>query len=86
VDPRDETWEVELPRCRVYFWHAEARSDEYELSGAEDVAEVIRWAESDSDRRSFTAYACVHGDGIGPRAFARYRPNSVLTGSLLTAA
>jgi hypothetical protein len=43
IDPRDETWEVDLPRYRVYFWDAEARSDEYELSGAEDVAEVIRW-------------------------------------------
>jgi hypothetical protein len=65
VDPRDETWEVDLPLYRVYFWDAEARSDEYELSGAEDVAEIIRWAESDSDGRSFTVYACVPGDGVG---------------------
>ncbi len=65
VDTRDETWEVDLPLYRVYFWDAEARSDEYELSGAEDVAEIIRWAESDSDGRSFTVYACVPGDGVG---------------------
>jgi hypothetical protein len=65
VDPRDETWEVDLPLYRVYFWDAEASSDEYELSGAEDVAEVLRWAESDRDGRSFTMYACIPRDGLG---------------------
>lgn len=47
LDPRDETWEMDSPRYRVYFWDATARSYEYELSGADDVATGIRWAESD---------------------------------------
>lgn len=58
-------WRVDVPRYRVYFWDAVANSDEFELSGAEDVAEVIRWAESNSGQRTFTVYVCVHAAGLG---------------------
>ena len=37
VDTRDQVWELDLPHYRVYFWDADAKTDEYELSGAADV-------------------------------------------------
>lgn len=55
-DPRDTEWEVDRPVYRVYFWHQpEARPgaaqrhamwhcDEYRLSDATDVQEVLDWA------------------------------------------
>ncbi len=42
VDPRDQTWEVDAPRYRVYFHERSGASDEYEISGA-NVAEVLTW-------------------------------------------
>ena len=44
VGPRDQTWEVDRPRYRVYFHEANDASDEYEVTGA-DVDEVITWVE-----------------------------------------
>jgi hypothetical protein len=56
VDPRGVTWEVEQPVYRVYFWHQPPappdngqdqigyHCDEYRLSEAADVHEVIEWA------------------------------------------
>lgn len=58
VDPRDTEWETERPTYRVYFWgrssaplevppeHVGYYAREYRLHGAEDVHEVIRWANS----------------------------------------
>jgi hypothetical protein len=56
VDPRDAEWESRTPVYRVYFWHRQApfrdisaedmgwECDEYRLTGASDVHEVIAWA------------------------------------------
>ena len=46
VDPRDTTWEQDSPTYRVYFWgHPQHPSDEWRLTGAQSVFEVIAWAE-----------------------------------------
>ena len=65
VDPRDQSWEIDKPRYRVYFWDAAATSYEYEVSQADDVAEVMAWAEAERGTRTFTLYACVQHDGLG---------------------
>ena len=56
VDPRDTRWEVVWPVYRVYFWHQPPASpgvtqedamwhcDEYRVSDAVDVEEVVAWA------------------------------------------
>jgi hypothetical protein len=48
VDPRDIRWEVSSPTYRVYFWRRVGggyHSEEFQLSGASDVREVLAWAE-----------------------------------------
>ena len=56
VDPRDTRWEVDNPVYRVYFWHRPAvapgsdqelwmwHCEEWRLTGAADVHEVLAWA------------------------------------------
>ena len=56
VDPRDTEWEVDRPVYRVYFWHQPSAAtgvaqadamwhcDEYRLSDATGVDEVLDWA------------------------------------------
>ena len=78
IDPRDTEWEVEEPVYRVYFWHQPLapagvpqehmmfHSDEYQLSGAVDVGEVLDWARSTARRdQTFTLYV-EHRHGEGP--------------------
>ena len=68
VDPRDQTWELDQPRYRVYFHDADGASDEYELHGG-DVVDVLTWAQAQAQAqragRSFVVYVCVPGDGLG---------------------
>jgi hypothetical protein len=64
VDPRDQTWELDGPRYRVYFHEPNGASDEYEIREA-DVTEVLAWAEEHKAGRTFVLYACVPGDGLG---------------------
>lgn len=57
VDPRDVTWEDEQPVYRVYFWGRSKAPDnvppehvgyycrEYRVSDADDIHEVIAWAD-----------------------------------------
>ena len=62
VDPRDIRWEVSSPTYRVYFWRRVGggyHSEEFQLSGASDVREVLAWAERRAEGRTFTAYALV---------------------------
>jgi len=74
VDPRDTGWEVESPSYRVYFWTRPPappgvpadlvmyRSNEFELSGVEDVGEVLAWADATAAPGStYTVYAVVEG-------------------------
>lgn len=55
VDPRDVTWEVDRPVYRVVFRSA-AVSDEWELTEAADVAEVLKWATSQAHGREITVH------------------------------
>jgi hypothetical protein len=69
IDPRDTEWEVEGPVYRVYFWrqqpapmavsqgHVMFHSDEYRLSEAADVGEVLDWARATARAdQTFTLY------------------------------
>lgn len=75
VDPRDQTWEIDQPRYRVYFHGPGGASDEREITGA-DVAEVIAWADSYRDARTYVLYVCVPGADLGLVRLAGIDPNS----------
>lgn len=77
VDPRDQVWEVDPPKYRVYFHSDGGRvSDEYELSGV-DIDAVIAWAHINRADRTFVIYACVPNRerGVGLVRLAGYDPN-----------
>jgi hypothetical protein len=100
VDPRTGGWEEYGQRYRVYFWEqgfpppSGARgenvgyaSDEYEVSGVNDVFEVIAWANRNSGARqgvvypgsdrTYTLYAVVdRGDNLGLVHLAGVDPTS----------
>lgn len=79
IDPRDTEWEVERPVYRVYVWrqprapggvsreHLMFQSDEYRLTGAMDVGEVLDWARMTAEAdQTFTLYVeRRHGDSPG---------------------
>jgi hypothetical protein len=73
IDPRDESWGIDRPSYRVYFWHPQGTtedsmwaSDEWELTDADDVAAVMSWAESNSDGRQFVIYVtALTQEGVG---------------------
>lgn len=47
IDPRDISWEVAYPTYRVYFWRLrDSRSDEWHLTDAVNVHDVLAWAEA----------------------------------------
>ncbi|WP_446666950.1 hypothetical protein [Flexivirga sp. B27] len=76
VDPRDQTWEVDPPKYRVYFHSDSGVSDEYELAGV-DIDAVMAWAHINRADRTFVVYACVP-DGesnVGLVRLAGYDPN-----------
>lgn len=75
VDPRDQTWDLDQPKYRVYFHESDGSSDEYELANA-DVLEVISWAEESKGDRTFVLYACVPYDGLGLLRLAGTDPNA----------
>jgi hypothetical protein len=68
VDSRTGGWELYAPTYRMYFWergwgsgdvprqNVAFASDEYELSGAHDVLEVIAWASRNSGARRGVVY------------------------------
>ena len=52
VDPRDIQVEWPADTYRVYLWSNDgARCDEYEVSGVNDVREVVAWADAQADGR-----------------------------------
>ena len=66
IDPRDVRWEVDAPVYRVYFWTGETlhEAEEFELTGAEDVHEVLAWADENAPPESiYTLYAVVEMGG-----------------------
>jgi hypothetical protein len=61
IDPRTGGWEITQPQYRVYFWEdggpaGGLGSDEYLITGATDVHEVIEWANSRSGPGKATMY------------------------------
>jgi hypothetical protein len=68
ADPRDVVREVTEPKYRVYFWSQLGpdelawKSDEWELTAAADVSEVLEWAKENSNGRSFVMYAVVRAE------------------------
>lgn len=77
VDPRDTQWERERPTYRVYFWgRSPAPTEvpaeqvgyyarEYRLRGAEDVHQVIRWADSAAAaEETYTLYVECQDAGV----------------------
>ena len=65
VDPRDTTWEDEHVVYRVYFTSADhRRTDEYELTDAVNINEVLTWAALEGSKRGhFVVYARVERAG-----------------------
>jgi hypothetical protein len=59
VDPR--SIKSEHPAIyRVYFWGDGRRwSDEYQLTGASDVHEVLRWADTNADGREIEVLVVI---------------------------
>jgi hypothetical protein len=74
VDPRDTQWEIDWPVYRVYYWyqppappgvaqeHAMWHCDEYRLSDAIDVEEVLGWARNTArSDQTFVVYVEQRG-------------------------
>ena len=67
VDPRDIESEAKAV-YRVYFWSAgRTVSDEFELTDAADVHEVLRWIDANADGREVEALVVVDGCDV-PKA------------------
>ncbi|MDN5919095.1 MAG: hypothetical protein L0I76_29040 [Pseudonocardia sp.] len=75
VDPRDQTWELDQPRYRVYFHDAVGATDEHEVMRA-DVGQVIAWAEAQRGERAYVLYVCVPRDGLGLVRLAGVDPHA----------
>lgn len=72
IDPRDATWEFDTPTYRVYFWTqptgaiTATSSDEWRITAANDVFEVITWAEAKRGDRTYGLFV-EHTDRIESR-------------------
>lgn len=86
ADPRGTEWEQPHPVYRVYFWdrapvppgvdpeRAGWRSDEWRVTGAEDVHEVLAWATGRVGHdRQFELF--VEGDGLPRHGLVRLAGN-----------
>ena len=70
IDPRDVSWEVDSPAYRVYFWGRPSptwawQCEEWRLTAAHDVHEVLAWADGRAGDRTFTVQAEVDVSGEG---------------------
>jgi hypothetical protein len=78
IDPRTANWETAPAAYRVYFWRRGTApshvpsgkvgfvSTEYELRRAEDIAEVIAWANANRQPgQEYAIYATIERDDIG---------------------
>lgn len=76
VDPRDTAWEVAGPAYRVYFYDSDQAADEWRLTGASSVKEILDWADGSARGRRYVIYVEVNQlepglirlDGIDPNA------------------
>ena len=65
VDPRDIECETKAV-YRVYFWSAgRTRSDEFELTDAADIHEVLHWIDANAGGREVEALVVVDGSDVG---------------------
>jgi hypothetical protein len=65
VDPRDIERETRAV-YRVYFWSAgRTVSDEFELTDAKDVHQVLRWIDANADGREVEALVVVDRCDVG---------------------
>lgn len=66
IDPRDANWLDNSPAYRVYFFDSVGAADEWRLSCAGSVSEVIAWANDTAGGRLFVMYVeCRTEQGIG---------------------
>jgi hypothetical protein len=66
VDPRDIEREIEAVVYRVYFWSsARTVCEEFELTGAIDVHEVLGWIEANANGREVEAMVVVDRCDVG---------------------
>lgn len=77
VDERDNTWEDDSPRFRVYLHGSGATStsgwtDTYDITGA-DVLQVIDWAQRQATDRLTYAIALVRDEPVEKRRNPRKR-------------
>ncbi|MDR6573620.1 MULTISPECIES: hypothetical protein [unclassified Curtobacterium] len=61
VDPRDVQTEYETSVYRVYFVDSNGSTDEYRLEGADDVRQVLAWADEHAAGRGFDLYVETEG-------------------------
>jgi hypothetical protein len=67
IDPRDIESEMQAV-YRVYFWSDHrTRSDEYELTDAADIHEVLGWIDANADGREVEAMVVVERCDVGRR-------------------
>ena len=58
ADPRDIGIEWDATIYRVYFWSSDGgRCTEFELTGVDDLHEVLSWASANSDGRVAEIFA-----------------------------
>lgn len=83
VDPRDVEWDIDRPAYRVYFFDTTDGgfvSDEYEITAASDVDQVLAWARSEARGRPFVAYVMYQGgESLGAIRLAGADPTEVPT-------
>lgn len=75
VDPRDVSWEVEDPAYRVYFHGRAGHADEWRVTGARSVNEVVAWANERADGRSYVLYVEVKTAETGLVRLDGFDPN-----------
>ena len=73
VDPRYVSEEDLLPAYRVDFRDENGASDEWQLAGAEDVHEVLRWAQTHAAGRAASICAEYSYVDRGERTVALIR-------------
>lgn len=59
IDPRDISWEQDVAVYRVYFEDRTGATDEWRITGAANVSEVLTWAELQALGRMATIYVEV---------------------------
>ncbi len=67
VDPRDVTVEESEPIYRVAFWTPDGgRCRDYEVTGVDDVAEVIGWADANAAASETYILSVLSQETIAP--------------------